>query len=121
MQVKGILKVKGERQKISDKFTKRDFVLTENSTQYPQYLSIQLTQDKCDLLDNINVGDMIEVSINLRGREWVSPQNETKYFNTIEAWKITKDQPQQYNQSQQSAPVQAPLNNTESDEDGLPF
>jgi len=119
MQVKGILKVKGESQKISDKFTKRDFVLTDNSTQYPQHLSIQLTQDKCDLLDNINVGDMIEVSINLRGREWVSPQNETKYFNTIEAWKITKDQPQQ------SSPQQSPNHkysaSGDSEEDDLPF
>jgi single-strand DNA-binding protein len=27
---------------------------------------------------------------NLRGREWVNPQGEKKYFTSLEAWKIDK-------------------------------
>ncbi len=88
MDITGILKVKGEAVQVSEKFKKREFVLTDNSSQYPQHLSIQLSQDKCSLIDSYNVGDEIKVHINLRGREWTSPKNETKYFNTIEAWRI---------------------------------
>eukprot|EP01041_Mallomonas_annulata_P030605 gene30605-52780_t len=50
----------------------------------------QLTQDKCSLADGVNTNDQIEVSFNLRGREWTSPQGEVKYFNTLEAWRIDK-------------------------------
>lgn len=90
MEVTGILKVKNESQQVSEKFKKREFVLTENSSQYPQHVSFQLAQDKCALLDNYNVGDEIKVHFNLQGREWTSPKNEVKYFNTLDAWKIEK-------------------------------
>ncbi len=88
MDVTGILKVKGAAQQVSDKFKKRELVITDNSSQYPQHISFQLTQDKCSILDNYNVGDEIKVHFNLRGREWTSPQGETKYFNSLEAWRI---------------------------------
>lgn len=88
MDITGILKVKTEAQQISDKFRKREFVLTDNSSQYPQHISFQLTQDKCSLLDQYNVGDELKVHFNLRGREWTSPKGEIKYFNTLEAWRI---------------------------------
>ena len=88
MDITGILKVKGEAQQVSEKFKKRDFVLTDNSSQYPQHISMQLTQDKTNLIDSYNVGDEIKVHINLRGREWTSPQGEVKYFNTIECQRI---------------------------------
>jgi hypothetical protein len=41
----------------------------------------EFTQDKCDLLNNYNVGEDVKVSI--RGREWVSPQGE----NILTAYK----------------------------------
>src|ERR1035437_6575980 len=88
MDITGILKVKSEAQQVSEKFKKREFVLTDNSSQYPQHISFQLTQDKCSLLDQYNVGAEIKVHFNLRGREWTSPKNEIKYFNTLEAWRI---------------------------------
>jgi hypothetical protein len=88
MDITGILKVKGEAQQVSEKFKKREFVLTDNSSQYPQHISFQLTQDKCNLIDNYAVGSEIKVHFNLRGREWTSPKNEVKYFNTLEAWRI---------------------------------
>lgn len=88
MDITGILKVKGEAQQVSEKFKKRDFVLTDNSSQYPQHISFQLTQDKTSLIDQYAVGSEIKVHFNLRGREWTSPQGEIKYFNTLEAWRI---------------------------------
>ncbi len=86
--ITGTLKVKFEEQKVSERFRKRDFVITENSSQYPQVISFQLVQDRCNLIDPFKEGDEIRVFFNLRGREWKSPQGDTKYFNTIEAWKV---------------------------------
>ena len=88
MDITGTIKVKGETQKVSEKFSKRDFVITDNSTQYPQFIQFQLTQDRCNLLDKYNVGDGVKVHFNLRGREWTNPQGEVKYFNSLEAWRL---------------------------------
>jgi hypothetical protein len=87
--ITGILKLKTDEQKVSDRFRKRDFVLTDTSSQYPQHITFQLVQDRCSLIDNIPVGAEIRVFFNLRGREWTPKDGgPVKYFNTIEAWKI---------------------------------
>ncbi|MEO6883317.1 MAG: DUF3127 domain-containing protein [Bacteroidia bacterium] len=86
--ITGTLKVKGKEQQISEKFKKREFVITDNSSQYPQHISFQLTQDKCSLMDGYNVGDDVKVFFNLRGREWTAKDGELKYFNSLEAWKL---------------------------------
>ena len=82
-QITGTLKAKFQESQVSDKFRKREFVITENSSQYPQILSFQLTQDRCSLIDNVNLGDEIKVHFNLRGREWTNAQGEVKYFNSF--------------------------------------
>lgn len=89
-KINGIVKVVKDEEVISDKFKKREFVLTDASSMYPQDISFQLTQDKCSLADGFQPNDQIEVSFNIRGREWTSPQGEVKYFNTLEAWRIEK-------------------------------
>jgi translation initiation factor IF-3 len=88
MQVNGKIKVIGE---VVEKgtFKSRDVVVTTEE-QYPQQISIQFVQDKCSVLDGYKVGESVEVSINLRGREWVDPAGVSKYFNTIQGWKINK-------------------------------
>ena len=68
-------------------FEKRDLVIVTEEN-YPQTIIIQFTQQRCDLLNNLQVGQNVKVYINIRGREWTNPQGETKYFNTIEGWKI---------------------------------
>jgi hypothetical protein len=123
MDITGILKVKNEAQQVSEKFKKRDFVLTDNSSQYPQHISFQLTQDKCNLIDQYNIGDEIKVHFNLRGREWTSPQNEIKYFNTLEAWRIEGNNERTANASSTDSSMNniAASFTTASQEDDLPF
>lgn len=122
MDITGILKVKTETQQISDKFKKREFVLTDNSSQYPQHISFQLTQDKCNLLDQYNVGDELKVHFNLRGREWTSPKGEVKYFNTLEAWRIEGGQSSASHSSASSnAMNDVATFSAASQEDDLPF
>lgn len=88
MQLRGNIKLIGETQTIGAKgFQKRDLVLTTQE-KYPQNILLEFTQDNCAALDRFSTGDFVEVDINLRGREWTSPQGETKYFNSISGWKI---------------------------------
>lgn len=90
MQVSGTIKKIGEVQEVgTNGFKKRDIVITTEE-QYPQHILIQFTQDKCSVLDDYKVGQDVTVDINLRGNEWVNPQGETKYFNTLQGWRITK-------------------------------
>jgi hypothetical protein len=127
MEVTGQLKVKFDTQKVSDKFQKREFVLaTDLSTPYPQFVSFQVTQDKCSMLDTFNQGDEIKVQFNLRGREWNGPQG-IKYFNTLEAWRIEKvaagssSAPAQNNAGMQESTSAPVFNSSISDNDDLPF
>lgn len=76
-------------QQVSDRFKKREFVLEyAENPEYPQFVLFQTTQDRTSLLDNYTEGQSVEVNFNLRGREWISPRGEKKYFNSIEAWRI---------------------------------
>ena len=88
MEVQGKIKLIGETQSIgSNGFRKRELVVTTEE-QYPQHIMVEFVQDKTDLLNNFQVGQQIKVGINLRGREWVNPQGEAKYFNAIQGWRI---------------------------------
>ncbi len=75
-----------ETQSKTDTFKTREFVIKHEGN-YPQFIKFQLTQDRCDLIDNYKEGDTIKVSFDLRGREW----NE-KYFTNLNAWKIESAQ-----------------------------
>jgi len=68
-------------------FRKREVVVTTEE-QYPQYILVEFVQDKCDLMNNFQVDQNVKIGINLRGREWVNPQGETKYFNSVQGWRI---------------------------------
>jgi single-stranded DNA-binding protein len=124
MEVTGKIKVVNAEQQVSASFKKRELVVATEE-QYPQFISINFVQDKCDLLNNYNVGDAVKVSINLRGREWVNPQGETKYFNDIQGWRIEKLQaevPSAGIAPMPPAEAFAPATNfNEEEHDDLPF
>ncbi|GAA0712860.1 DUF3127 domain-containing protein [Aquimarina litoralis] len=124
MEVQGKVKMLGETQTFgSNGFRKREIVVTTDE-QYPQHIMVEFIQDKCDLLNNFQIGQDVKISINLRGREWVNPQGETKYFNSIQGWRIENLQ-----QAAPSAPPAMPPADAfepatdfkEEDHDDLPF
>ena len=90
MKITGALKVKKDTIQVSESFSKREFVLTVVDGAFSNDILIQLTKDKVTLINDINIGDLLEVEVNLKGKEWNSPSGEVKYFNTIEAWKVSK-------------------------------
>lgn len=77
----------GFTQQVNPTFLKREVVITTEE-QYPQHILIEFTQEKCDLLNNFQMGRFVKVGINLRGREWTNPQGETRYFTSIQGWKV---------------------------------
>ena len=88
MEVIGKIKLIGEVQTFgTNGFQKREVVVTTDD-QYPQQINVEFQQDKTDLLNNYKVGQDVKISINLRGREWINPQGEAKYFNSIVGWRI---------------------------------
>ena len=120
MEIQGKVKVIGETQTFGDNgFRKRELVIITDE-QYPQSIMIEFVQDKTDLLNNYQVEQMVKISINIRGREWVNPQGETKYFNSIQGWNISNLQ----DAPNVSVPDKnfEPVNNLhEEEKDDLPF
>ena len=112
MQVIGKIKLINETKTFGESFNKRDMVVTTDET-YPQMILIEFVQDKCDLLNGYSVGDDVNVSINLRGREWINPEGEAKYFNAIQGWRIE-------NLSQSDSFYPAP-DLSDNEPDDLPF
>ncbi len=95
MNIVGKLHAKLELQQVTPTFRKREFVVEySENPMYPQFILFQLVQDRCALIDGYSEGDMIDVSFNLRGRQWNSPSGETKFFNSLEAWRINPAQAQ---------------------------
>ena len=92
MEIEGRIKLIEETKTYGNNgFRKREVVITTEE-QYPQHLLIEFVQDKTGLLDNFKEGQAVKISINLRGREWTNPQGETKYFNSIQGWRIEQAQ-----------------------------
>jgi len=121
-ELTGTLKLKKDEQKVSDSFKKREFVVTDNSSNYPQHILFQLKQDKCRLLDNYNQGDEVKVSFFIGGREWTK-DGVTKYFTSLDAWRIDgveKGASNSGSQEPSSYATEAALPATE-EQDDLPF
>lgn len=125
MEVQGRIKMVGETQTFgSNGFRKREIVVTTEE-QYPQHIMVEFVQDKCDLLNSYKEGQQVKININLRGREWVNPQGETKYFNSIQGWRIEAVQAQAPSGDMPPVPPKEafePVSDlNEGDNDDLPF
>ncbi len=124
MEAKGKLIEIFESLQVSEKFKKREFVIEHaENTQYPEYIKFELVQDKCDLLDSFSLNDQVTVFFNLKGRKWNDPKGGIKYFNSLQAWKITDSAGGTQNSGGGSFVEEQPnwLTSGESSDDNLPF
>ena len=125
MEIQGtIKKIEDTKSFGSSGFRKRELVVTTDE-QYPQHLLVEFVQDKTELLDAFKVGQAVKVSIDLRGREWTSPQGEVKYFNSIQGWRIENLQPASADGNMPPVPPMEAFETAddlkEDDYDDLPF
>lgn len=118
-EISGRLAEKYETQKVSDRFQKREFILEIKSTgttgyEFVDFIKFQSTQDKCSILDQFNIDDMVKVDFNLRGRKW-EKDGQISYFTNLEAWRIEKIQ-----NETSAPPVETPNTDSLSNQDA-PF
>ena len=92
-ELKGRLIEKYDSVQVTDCFRKREFVIeyreSASSYDFAETIKFQLTQERCDILDNFHIGEELKVSFNIRGRRW-EKDGQVSYFNNLEAWKIEK-------------------------------
>ena len=123
MELKGTVKRISDIQTFASGFQKREMVIVTEE-QYPQPINIEFLQEKGDLLNQLNEGDKVTVSINIGGREWTSPQGDVKYFNSITGWKIEKSEggtpaePTKDSKNFKATPSEAFMDDSDSE---LPF
>lgn len=78
---------------ISSSFKKREFVVEySENPKFTEYLKFELIQDKCDLINSFTPGQEMDIEFNLKGRKWTDPKGNVKYFNSLQAWKLSKPQ-----------------------------
>jgi hypothetical protein len=67
-------------------FRKRLVVLEQDKGSFTNYVPIEFVRDSCDSVDDMNLGDEVEVSYRLNGRRWQKDESsEVKFFLNAEA------------------------------------
>jgi hypothetical protein len=86
-KVRGIIHVIEPTKTFGQKgFRKRTVVLEQASGRFTNYIPLEFTNDGCDSVEELRVGDDVEVSYRLSGRKWQrDAQSEVKYFLSAEA------------------------------------
>ena len=65
---------------VSEKFSKREFVLDcQSNNGYPQYIKMEFVQNNCSILDSFKVGDSVNVEFDINGLTWC----RKRYSSTI--------------------------------------
>lgn len=95
--LKGKLTEKFNTQQVSDKFSKREFVVQQQNAGtdgkiYLEDIKFQLTNKNCSAIDSTPLGSDVEVSFNIRGKRF-EKDGKVSYFNNLEAWRVTEELP----------------------------
>jgi hypothetical protein len=92
-EITGKLIEKYDAVQVTDRFRKREFVIEKRenvgTNEFVETIKFQLTQDRCDAIDNVAMGEDIKIAFNIRGRRW-EKNGQVSYFNNLEAWKVDK-------------------------------
>jgi hypothetical protein len=125
MEYKATLMKKMDAVRISEKFVKREFVVSDKHPQYPQTILFELVNDRCKELDAFNEGDEVNVHFNIRGRDWTNKEGKVVYFVTLNAFKIVLEKkgegvPATNGAVKAESPKQEPVLQPTPDDD-LPF
>ena len=89
-KVRGIIHFIDETKTYGQKgFRKRLVVLEQDNERFTNYIPVEFTNDNCDTVDELNVGDDVEIDYRLNGRKWQKdPSSEVKYFLNAEAMRF---------------------------------
>lgn len=85
--VRGVVHVIEETKTYGQKgFRKRLVVLEQDNGRFTNYIPVDFIQDGCDSVDELKVGDEVDITYRLNGRKWQRDANsEVKFFLNAEA------------------------------------
>ncbi len=86
-KVRGVVHLIEETKTYGQKgFRKRLVVLEDDSGRFTNFIPVDFIQDACDTVDDMSVGDEVEITYRLSGRKWQrDPSSEVKFFLNAEA------------------------------------
>ncbi len=97
-KVQGIVSVIEETKTYGQKgFRKRLVVLEQEKGSFTNYVPVDFIKDACDSVDEMKVGDEVEITYRLSGRKWQrDADSDVRYFLNAEAlsFRILGDKPQ---------------------------
>lgn len=112
-----IIKIK-PLQQVTPTYKKVEFIVKLES-QYPQEVQFEVSQDRADNFIKFNKeGQYVDIDYNLRGRSYLKegePEENRRWFNTLDAWKVFKAD----GNTEESKPTEAPQ--VEEEISDLPF
>ena len=85
MELTGSVIIKGETETVGNSGFEKRLLVIKTDEQYPQTIPFDFVQGKVNLLENIQFGDNVKVSVNVRGNEY-----NGKYYVSLNGWKIEK-------------------------------
>jgi hypothetical protein len=85
--VRGVVHLIEETKTFGQKgFRKRLVVLQQEKGSFTNYIPVEFVKDACDAVDDLSLGDEVEVTYRLSGRRWQrDAASEAKYFLSAEA------------------------------------
>lgn len=109
LEITGTIKTIYQTQQVTEKFSKREFVVTVKNGNYSDDVCLQFVKDKTDVLDSYKEGDEVKASFNVSSKLF-----KERWFTNLTCWRLDKVG---------SAPAQAPTPNTSNPQnvDDLPF
>lgn len=109
---------------VNDRFKKREFVLERTESnggmEFTDHIKFQLTQDRCDLIENVGLNNEVKVSFNIRGNKW-ERDGKVNYFTNLDAWRIEQNLNQQVNGDNTPPPSLDDMPAPSDEPDDLPF
>lgn len=85
-ELTGKIKIIQEEQTFDSGFSKREMVVTVEDGNYPQDINLEFVKDKAKLLDDLQPGQEVTVTFDIRGREY-----NGRYFNNLQGWKVSSE------------------------------
>lgn len=86
--VRGVIHLIEETKTYGQKGFRKRLVVLEQTTDggFTNYIPVEFIKDGCDAVDDLKMGDDVEVTYRLSGRRWQrDPGSEAKYFLSAEA------------------------------------
>lgn len=78
----------------SNGFRKHQVVVETGDGRWDNPIPVEFTKDSIELSKELKVGDQVQIQTRINGREWQGKDGVTKWFTSINGYKITKENSQ---------------------------